>query len=161
MIPNPVFMKWGYPQAIHFNSLFDSKLTILQYPQFMEPPHWLWVESYGHGHVFWGTARPSWKWSSLAALRPTVPKAYRCVTTYRKCPGCGGHQIRISLRFTCKYMQMCWRVFFLKSFRHLSPVKISVFIHWNGGCHRHKRWLVVIWLSKIIIWPYLTCKHGV
>ena len=38
---NGGFLKWGYPQIIHFNGMFHYKPTILGYPH-------LWKSPYGH-----------------------------------------------------------------------------------------------------------------
>ena len=37
------FLKWWYPQTIHFNRGFHYKPSILEYPYFLETPRWTWL----------------------------------------------------------------------------------------------------------------------
>ena len=37
------FLKWGYPQIIHFDRIFHSKQSIFGYPHLRKPPYDIYI----------------------------------------------------------------------------------------------------------------------
>ena len=46
------FLKWGYPQIIHFNRSFHYKPSIVGVPPFLEPSTYIYIYKYGAEHIY-------------------------------------------------------------------------------------------------------------
>ena len=61
------FLKWGYPQIIHFNGIFPYIPTTFGYPHFWKPPYWIWglfigiITVHDHDVTNCGIDGPVWR----------------------------------------------------------------------------------------------------